>query len=157
MYIESKAESLQGSARIGRVRFAKSGKGIYYGCREFYRMNGLKANYVEAGSNEPYWISGPRKDGRDPSFSPSALPVEIDEDVREEYRYEIRQETGVVFSDYHLTACTIVSEIAVYPPSGGVASLGSRNYHAGGAVQCWETRIVRAGPVHSGMSMGSRA
>jgi len=30
MYIESKAESLQVPARIGRVTFSKSGKGIYY-------------------------------------------------------------------------------------------------------------------------------
>ena len=59
MYIESKAESLQGPARIGRVTFTKSGKGIYYKGREFYRISGFKANYAEAGSNDPYWISGP--------------------------------------------------------------------------------------------------
>jgi hypothetical protein len=91
MYIESKAESLQGPARIGRVSFTKSGKGIYYHGREFYRINGFKANYAETGSNEPYWISGPRKDGRDRLYSPSALPVEIDDDVREEYWREIRK------------------------------------------------------------------
>ena len=91
MYIESKAESLQGPARIGRITFTKSGKGIYYQGREFHRINGFKANYAEAGSNEPYWISGPRKDGRDRLYSPSALPVEIDEDVREEYWREIRK------------------------------------------------------------------
>ena len=65
MYIESKAENLQGQARIGRVRFTKSGKGIYYRGRAFYRINGFKANCAEAGSNEPYWVSGPRNDGRD--------------------------------------------------------------------------------------------
>ena len=70
MYIESKAESLQGPARIGRVRFTKSGKGIYYASREFYRINGFKANYAEAGTNEPYLISGPRKDGRGRLYSP---------------------------------------------------------------------------------------
>ena len=91
MYIESKAESLQGPARIGRARFTKSGTGIYYGGREFYRIDGFKANYAEDGSNEPYWISGPRKDGRDRLYSPSALPVEIDEDVREEHWREIRE------------------------------------------------------------------
>ncbi len=90
MYIESKAESLQGRARIGRVTFTKSGKGIYYLGREFYRISGFKANYAEAGSHEPYWISGPRKDGSDRLYSPSSLPVEIDEDVREEYWRAIR-------------------------------------------------------------------
>lgn len=71
MYIESKAERLQGPARIGRVTFTKSGKGIYYGDREFYRINGFKANYAEVGTHEPYWISGPRRDGRDRLYSPS--------------------------------------------------------------------------------------
>ena len=91
MYIESKAESLQGPARIGRVTFTKSGKGIYYQGREFYRINGFKANYAEVGSNDPYWISGPRRDGRDRLYYPSGFAVEIDEDVREEYWREIRK------------------------------------------------------------------
>jgi hypothetical protein len=56
----------------------------------FYRINGFKANYAEAGTNAPYWVSGPRRDGRDRLYSPSGLPVEIDEDVREEYWREIR-------------------------------------------------------------------
>lgn len=93
MYIESKADSLQGPARIGRVTFTKSGKGIYYKGREFYRIGGFgsKANYAEAGTREPYWISGPRRDGSDRLYCPSALPVEIDDDVREEYWLEIRK------------------------------------------------------------------
>jgi len=92
MYIESKAESLQGPARIGRVTFTKSGKGIYYRGREFHRTtHEFKANYAESVSNEPYWISGPRRDGHDRLYSPSALPVEIDEDVREEYWRDIRK------------------------------------------------------------------
>ncbi len=91
MYIESKAESLQGPARIGRVTFTKSGKGIYYQGREFYRINGFKANYAEVGSGDECWISGPRRDGCDRLYAPSGLPVEIDDDVREEYWREIRK------------------------------------------------------------------
>jgi hypothetical protein len=91
MYIESKADSLQGPARIGRVSFTKSGKGIDYQGREFYRTSGFKAKYAEAGTNEPYWISGPRRDGRDRLYCPSGLPVEIDDDVREEYWCDIRK------------------------------------------------------------------
>ena len=79
------------TARIGRVTFTKSGKGVYYRSREFYRINGFKANYAEVGSNEPYWISGPRRDGQDRLYSPSGLPVEIDDDVREEYWCAIRK------------------------------------------------------------------
>jgi hypothetical protein len=91
MYIESKVEGLQGPARIGRVTFTKSGKGIYYKGREFYRINGFKANYAEVGTRDPYWISGPRRDGCDRLYSPSGLPVEIDDDVREEYWRDIRE------------------------------------------------------------------
>jgi hypothetical protein len=91
MYIESRAENLQGPARIGRVTFTKSGKGIYYQGREFYRISGFQANYAEVGSNDPYWISGPRRDGCDRLYVPSGLAVEIDADVREEYWREIRK------------------------------------------------------------------
>jgi hypothetical protein len=73
MYIESKGERLQGPARIGRVTFTKSGKGIYYKDRAFYRISGFKANYADAESHEPYWISGPRRDGRDRLYCPSGL------------------------------------------------------------------------------------
>ena len=89
-YIESKGDSLQGPARIGRVTFTKSGKGIYYQGREFYRINRFKANYAEVGTGEPFWISGPRRDGQDRLYGPSALLVEIDDDVREEYWRRIR-------------------------------------------------------------------
>ena len=96
MYIESKAASLQGPARIGRVTFTKSGKGIYYKDREFYRISGFKANYADAATREEYWISGPRRDGLDRLYGPSALPVHIDDDVREEYWLQIRKKPECV-------------------------------------------------------------
>jgi hypothetical protein len=34
---------------------------------------------------------GPRRDGRDRLYCPGGLPVEIDDDVREEYWREIRK------------------------------------------------------------------
>ena len=91
MYIESKAEGLQGPAQIGRVTFTKSGKGIYYKGREFGRISGFKANYADVATGDEYWISGPRHDGLDRLYGPSALPVHIDEDVREEYWLQIRK------------------------------------------------------------------
>ena len=92
MYIESKAESLQGPARIGRVSFSRSGRSVFYQGREFLRTTQeFKANYIEVGTNYPYWISGPKRDGEDRLYGPSGLPVEIDEDVREEYWGEIRK------------------------------------------------------------------
>ena len=91
MYIESKATSLNGVARNGRVSYSKTGRTLYYGGKEFRSLNGrgFKANYYEMGSGTHYWISGCRRDGSDRLYD-SALPVEVDEDVREEYWTTIR-------------------------------------------------------------------
>jgi hypothetical protein len=91
MYIEDKSRGLSGPARIGRVTFSKSGKSIYYGGRAFRSLNGsgFKANYFEVETRAEFWISGCRKDGADRLYG-ERLPVEIDEDVREEYWTVIR-------------------------------------------------------------------
>jgi hypothetical protein len=91
MYNESKADGLNGPARIGRVTFSKSGRTIYYRGRSLYRIDGggFKSNYFDEKTGDHYWISGPRKDGRDRLYV-SHLPVEIDEDVREEYWVKVR-------------------------------------------------------------------
>jgi hypothetical protein len=52
---------------------------------------GFKANYHETETGNEYWISGPRRDGLDRLYGKSALFVDIDEDVREEYWTEIRK------------------------------------------------------------------
>ena len=89
MYIEYKGDGLCGPARIGLVRFSKSGRTLYYDGRSFASLDGhgYKANYIDTQTNEHYWISGPRRDGND-SLYPAV--VEIDEDVRERYWAEIR-------------------------------------------------------------------
>jgi len=91
MYIESKAGGLTGPARIGRVSFSKTGKTIYYNGKSFRSLkgSGFKANYFEVESSEEYWISGPHRDGRDQLYATN-IPVEIDEDAREEYWTQIR-------------------------------------------------------------------
>lgn len=91
MYMERKAGNLIGEARIGRVQFSKSGKSIYYNGLSFQSLkgNGFKSNYIEVNSGEEYWISGCRKDGKDRLYG-ERLPIEIDEDVREEYWTVIR-------------------------------------------------------------------
>lgn len=95
MYIERKAGALTGSARIGRVTFSKTGRTLYYGGKQFQslRGSGFKTNYFEVESGEEYWISGPRRDGADRLYG-ERMPVEIDEDAREEYWTEIRGEPG---------------------------------------------------------------
>jgi hypothetical protein len=91
MYIERKAESLNGPARIGRVVLSKSGRTVEYGGRQFQKAgSGYKWNHFDVETGDHYWISGPRKDGQDRLYSQSSLPVEIDEDVREEYWTKIR-------------------------------------------------------------------
>ena len=62
MYIESKADGLNGSARIGRVTFSKTRLSIYYKGRTFFRVQGFKTNYreVETG-NELHRSFGPQK------------------------------------------------------------------------------------------------
>ena len=92
MYIENKSESLNGPARIGRVTFSKTGKSICYGGQTFQSLkgSGFKANYFDIETGEEYWISGPRKDGRDRLYPESSQPVEIDEDIEEDYWRNIR-------------------------------------------------------------------
>ena len=91
MYIEYKGD-LHGSARIGRVTFTRTGATIHYRGKAFRRLKGrgFKANYFDVETGEQYWISGPRRDGTDRLYK-SDWPVEIDEDVREEYWCEIRK------------------------------------------------------------------
>lgn len=90
MYIESKADSLNGPARIGRVTFSKTGCTLYYKGRAFGKGGGFKTSHTEIETRDPYWISGPHRDGQDRLY-PSNIPVEIDEDVRDEYWTEIRK------------------------------------------------------------------
>ncbi|UTW48189.1 1-deoxy-D-xylulose-5-phosphate synthase [Bacterioplanoides sp. SCSIO 12839] len=90
MYIEYKgADNLIGDARIGRVKFSRSGKSIHYKNRTFESLkgSGFKSNFFDVETGEHYWISGCRKDGRDALYSTTA---EIDDDVREEYWIKIR-------------------------------------------------------------------
>lgn len=91
MYIEQKAGNLVGPARIGRVRFSRTGKMLYYGNQRFQSLKGMgfKANYYDVDTGDEYWISGCRKDGCDRLYG-ERWPIEIDEDVREEYWTQIR-------------------------------------------------------------------
>ena len=94
MYIESKADGLAGGdARIGRVRFSKTGRTLYYRGRTFRSLvgAGYKANYYDVETGEHYWISGPKKNGSDRLYG-ERVPVEIDDEVRDEYWRDIRGE-----------------------------------------------------------------
>jgi hypothetical protein len=93
MYIESKAGSLAGAARIGRVTFSKTGRTLHYGGQSFQSLRGagFKSNYYCVETGEDYWISGPKRRGGD-ALHGGSTPIEIDADVREEYWRDIRQQ-----------------------------------------------------------------
>lgn len=91
MYIEEKSgeNNLIGIARIGRVKFSKTGKSIHYQGKTFARFSGFKANYFDTETGDAYWISGCKKDGSDRLYG-ERLPILIDEDAKEEYWVNIR-------------------------------------------------------------------
>lgn len=93
MYIECKAGGLTGVARIGRVTFSKTGRTLYYRGRTFRSLKGagFKSNYYCVETGEDYWISGPKRRGGDALYGGNT-PIEIDEDVREEYWRDIRRQ-----------------------------------------------------------------
>jgi hypothetical protein len=90
MYVEHKGGGITGPGRITRVTFSKSGSSVYVDGKRLQTLDGagFKANYFEVETGEEYWVSGPKKDGRDRLY-PGV--VEVDEDVWEEYWVEIRR------------------------------------------------------------------
>ncbi len=92
LYIEKKSgHSDDGPARIGRVAFSKSGRTLYYRGLRLRRMKGggISGNYFDVETGDEYWVSGAKRDGRD-RHRAGRGPVEVDDDVREEYRRWIR-------------------------------------------------------------------
>lgn len=94
MYIENKNDSLDGPGRIGWVEFSRSGRSFYYDGKRFQKWKGgYKYNCFDVETGGEYWISGPRKNGRDKLYGGI---VEIDEDARVEYWTKIRNRPGAV-------------------------------------------------------------
>jgi len=91
MYIECKTGGLTGAARIGRVTFSKTGRTLYYQDQKFPSLKGagFKSNYYDVDTGEYYWISVPKRNGGDALYG-GGTPLEIDEDVREDYWRDIR-------------------------------------------------------------------
>ena len=102
MYMELKTHEGghddRGAARIGRVTLSKSGKSVHYQGKTFQRTDGPVGcgNYFDVQTNDIYWISGPKSDGTDRFYWGKAAPVEIDEDVRNEYWTEVRKQPARV-------------------------------------------------------------
>ena len=91
MYIERKAGELTGEGRIGRVTSNRTANTLFYSGKAFARTQGFKSNYVCVDTGEDYRISGPKRRGGN-SLYPTNITTKIDDDVREEYRTEIRRQ-----------------------------------------------------------------
>ena len=92
MYIECKAGALTGEGRIGRVTFSQTGRTLYYQGRKFRSLKGkgFRSNYYDVDTGDDYWISGPKRNGRDALYDKGRTP--IDEDVRADYWCDIRRQ-----------------------------------------------------------------
>lgn len=89
MYVELKTGfNDDGPAWIGRVRFSKTGRTLYYRGRRLQSLKGggrMTANYVDLDNSDEFWISGVKKNGQDRHWAGHG-PVDINDDAADEYR-----------------------------------------------------------------------
>jgi len=112
MYIEQKTGDNAGCARVGRVHFSRTGRTLYYRDKAFMPVGGrgIYGNYygydratyeafMNAELTEPgpipgflgeFWISGPKKNGRDRYPCEGSGSVQVDDDVADDYWKVIR-------------------------------------------------------------------
>ncbi len=91
MYIEHKTnQNDKGNAWIGLIEFSKSGKTIYFNNQAFKKNTGYAyanasySNHFDIETNEDYWISGVKKNGKDRHWAGSGK-IFIDRNIIEEY------------------------------------------------------------------------
>jgi hypothetical protein len=88
MYIEDKSSGLEGPGRIGWVEITRTGRSYKYKGKIYKRCAGYKYNCIEEETGNTFWISGPKKNGKDRLYGTGV--VEIDDDANEEYWTNIR-------------------------------------------------------------------
>ena len=82
------------SCAAGKKHFMmKTGQTIHYKGRKFRSLKGrgFKSNYYDVDTGEEYWITGCKRNGKDRLYA-ERVPIEIDEDVCEEYWTLIREQ-----------------------------------------------------------------
>lgn len=88
MYIECKADGIDGPGRIGWVEMTRTTRSYYYNGKRYLKVrSGYKYNCVEEDTGRQFWISGPKKRGGDKLYGGV---IEIDEDARIDYWTKIR-------------------------------------------------------------------
>jgi len=87
MYVENKEGTIDGvPARIGWVKFSKTGRTIYYRGKflQVAKGGGVRGNFFDTETGEEYWVSGVKKRGSNAHCAEPVVPV-VDDDAREEY------------------------------------------------------------------------
>lgn len=87
MYVENKNGLIDGvPARIGWVRFSKTGRSVYYRglTLSAAKGGGVSGNFICIETGDEFWVSGIKKRGSNAHPAESVVPV-IDEDANEEY------------------------------------------------------------------------
>lgn len=88
MYVENKDGLLDGvPARIGWVRFSKTGRTVYYRGRSLQAIGGrgISGNFIDVETREEFWVSGVKQRGSNRHPAESGVAAVVDEDAREEY------------------------------------------------------------------------
>lgn len=88
MYVEKKKGAEPGPGCIAWVELTRSKRGYRLDGRLLQRCSGYKYNCIDADSGERYWVSGPKRDGRDCLYGGS---ISIDDDARLEYWITVRK------------------------------------------------------------------
>ncbi len=72
-------------------------KAIHCGGKTYQTLRGagFKVNYFETERKDEFWISGCKKDGADRNYG-ERVPINIDEDIQEEYWTDIRDMPSMV-------------------------------------------------------------
>lgn len=86
-YIELKTGfNDNGPAWIGQVELSKSGKTIYFNGKALKKIHGggISGNYYDLETEEEYWISGIKKNGRDRHWAGSGK-IKIEASIVGEY------------------------------------------------------------------------
>ena len=103
MYIELKTGfNHNGPAWIGKVKFSKAGKTIYFNGKAFSSLSGqgISGNYYDIETNEEYWISRIKKNEEN-RFKKNNLKTFIDQTIITEYLNLIKRKT-IDLSKYEL-------------------------------------------------------
>ena len=86
MYVENKDGDIDGAvARIGWVKFSKTGFTVYYRGKTLKRCSGVRGNHVDTKNGDEYWVSGLKKSGSNMHWA-EPVKIAIDDDAKEEYK-----------------------------------------------------------------------